>query len=219
MSSDTSKTKNFMEKGGDKTVFRGVVEFGDNSSFAGKGLPMANIANSTATSVADLKTAYNTLLRELKDAGLMAGDALTGVTVDENTSNAQPTAQTKANSGHATLSIADGLITIALDCKVSDLADANHGAGWGTHKWLGFEVDTGLASIVGLVFTDGRGGKAVLGDADVAEATALGLSAGSFILYIKAEDPGYLNGTKWFALSGQGLEKTVFKMKITETAA
>ena len=111
----------------------------------------------------------------------------------------------------------DDVITIALDCEVADLADATHGTSWGTHKWLGFGVRTGLSSIVGIKFTDDTGASATLASGDATEASDLGLSAGDFVLYIKAEDPAYLAGGKCFTLEADGYEPVTVSMKITET--
>ena len=130
-----------------------------------------------------------------------------------------PTSETAANSGHATVTINGTEITITLNCKVSELAEANHGETWGKHKWLGFGVRTGLGSIVGVKFTDDSGVSATLASADVDEATALGLSAGDFVLYIKAEQEAYLSGQKSFTLKADGYAETTFTMKIVEPTA
>ena len=134
------------------------------------------------------------------------------------TPEAMPTGETAANSGHATVSMNNRKITIALDEKVADLEDANHGGSWGTHKWLGFGVRTGLASVVGVKFTDDTGASATLTAADASEAADLGLSAGDFILYIKAEDAKYLTADKYFTLEASGYAPTKITMQITQTA-
>lgn len=70
--------KNYKE-GPDKTVIdgelvvNGTLTLGEGSAVVG--LPTAaNVAESTATSVADLKSTVNELLGALKDAGLMEPD-------------------------------------------------------------------------------------------------------------------------------------------------
>jgi hypothetical protein len=45
---------------------------------------------------------------------------------------------------------------------------------------------------------------------------ACGLSAGDFVLYIKAEQAGYLTGDKHFTLWADGYAKTTFTIRITE---
>ena len=163
------------------------------------------------------KAEFNALVTALKDAGIVKPDNFNLSVLAAPTPASMPTAETASNSGHATVTMADNLITIALDCTVSGLADANHGETWGTHKWLGFGVRTGLASIVGVKFTDDTGASATMDASDASEATALGLSAGDFILYIKAEDAGYLDGAKGFTLQASGCEPETVYMKITET--
>ena len=108
-------------------------------------------------------------------------------------------------------------ITITLNCKVSELANANHGETWGTHKWLGFGVRTGLGSVVGMKFTDDTGASVTLSSADADEAATLGLTTpGDFVLYIKAEQVEYLTGEKYFTLNADGYAETTFTMKIVE---
>lgn len=137
--------------------------------------------------------------------------------VAAGTPAAMPTAETAYNSELATVAYANGVITITLSGEVKDLEDANHGSTWGTHKWLGFGVDTGLETIKGVQFVDDTGASATLGDGDISEATTLGLSAGEFILYIKAEDPKYLEGKKYFTLNLPGYKSATVAMKIVET--
>lgn len=163
------------------------------------------------------KAEFNALVTALKNAGIVKPDNFNLSVLAAPTPASMPTTETASNSGHATVTMEDNLITIAFDCAVSDLEDANHGATWGTHKWLGFGVRTGLASVVGVKFTDDTGASATLDASDASEATALGLSAGDFILYIKAEDAGYLDGAKGFTLQASGCEPETVYMKITET--
>ena len=64
-----------------------------------------------------------------------------------------------------------------------------------------------------------EGDAVTLAAGDATEATALGLSAGDFVLYIKADDPEYLLGAKFFKLWASSYEETEFRMKIVETKA
>lgn len=167
---------------------------------------------STASSYSELKKDFNDLLTALKDGGVMVGDAWdVDVKAVPGGTAQMPTPETIANSAHATFSIDGTEITIALDCKVSELEDADHGEVWGTHKWIGFGIDTGLDSIVGAKFNGVE-----LTAADASEASDLGLSAGDFVLYIKAENPAYLAGDKSFTLSASKMQFTKFTMKIVE---
>lgn len=175
--------------------------------------------NVAAATGSPTKANFNGLLSALKNAGIIAPDEFSSLSVLAVPTPAKmPTAETAANSGHATLILSDdNVITIALDCEVADLADADHGSSWGTHKWLGFGVRTGLGSIVGIKFTDDTGASATMASGDATEASDLGLSAGDFVLYIKAEDPSYLAGDKCFTLEADGFAPVTVSMKMTET--
>lgn len=174
--------------------------------------------NVAAATGSPTKANFNGLLSALKNAGIIAPDEFTVSVLAVPTPAKMPTSETASNSGHATLTISDdNVITIALDCEVADLADADHGSPWGTHKWLGFGVRTGLGSIVGVKFTDDTGASATLAAGDATEASDLGLSAGDFVLYIKAEQAEYLAGGKCFTLEADGFAPVTVSMKITET--
>lgn len=203
--------KNYSTDGGDTLVIGGKLVVGKGAQV--EGMRAANITDSTASSYTELKKDFNDLLIALKDGGLMVGDAWDISTKAVPGGSAQmPTPETISNSAHATVSYADGVITVALNCEVSDLEDADHGEVWGTHKWLGFGVDTGLDSIVGVTYNDTE-----LTQADATEASDLGLSAGDFVLYIKAEDPAYLTGEKSFVLDASAHDPIEISIKITET--
>ena len=204
-------TKNYSTDGGDTLVIGGKLVVGKGAQV--EGMRAANMADSTASSYTELKKDFNDLLTALKDGRLMAGDAWSISTKAVPGGSAQmPTPETISNSAHATVSYADGVITVALNCEVADLEDADHGEVWGTHKWLGFGVDTGLDSIVGVTYNGSE-----LTQADATEASDLGLSAGDFVLYIKAEDPAYLTGEKSFVLDASAHDPIEIAIKITET--
>ena len=208
--------KNYTEQGGDVTHIGGKLVFEEGGSIAG--FPgAANQEPVTGSQVKDVKDAFNALLIGLKNAGIMIPDSWTVSVLACPTPAAMPTSETTANSGHATVTIDGTEITITLDCEVKDLAVADHGATWGKHKWLGFGVRTGLAAVTGVKFTDDTGVSATLGADDASEAQTLGLSAGDFVLYIKAEQEGYLTGKKSFTLKADGYAETTFTMRIVET--
>ena len=208
-------TKNYTEQGGDVTHIGGKLVFDEGGSIAG--FPGAeNFVPKNTNTGADIRSDLNTLIKKLKDAGIMIPDEWNVSVLACPTPASMPTSETAANSGHATVTIDGTEITITLNCKVSELANANHGETWGTHKWLGFGVRTGLGSVVGVKFTDHTGASAMLSAYDATEATALGLSAGDFVLYIKAEQAEYLTGEKYFTLKADGYAETTFTMKIVE---
>ncbi len=65
--------KNYTEQGGETTVIGGTLEIKEGASVTG--LPQAeNQADSTAATIADLKSDFNSLLSKLKSSGLMEDD-------------------------------------------------------------------------------------------------------------------------------------------------
>ena len=214
---DGSITKNYNTDGGDRMVIGGILEFAEGAEVIG--FPGAeNMTPKTTDTAEDIREDLNVLILKLKNAGVMIPDAWNLSVLACPTPASMPTSETSANSAHATVSIEDNAITIALDCKVSELDDADHGSTWGEHKWLGFGVRTGLGSLAGVQFTDDTGVSTTLTSGDADEAAALGLSAGDFVLYIKAEQPEYLTGEKHFTLWADGYAGTTFTMRITEPA-
>lgn len=195
--------KNYSTDGGNTLVIGGVLKLEEEGRL--EGFPKAENLAGTA-SVADVILA-------LKKAKLMTGDAFT-ITVASCT---PPIETTAANSATATIYYENGVITVSVE-NVEALADSDHGEKWGTHKWIGFGVSTGLSSVVGLVFDD-HTVKVTLTDDDVSEAQSVGLNSnGQFVLYIKAEEILAVGG-KSFTLSYPGYEDTEIMIKITETAS
>ena len=208
--------KNYTEQGGEVTHIGGKLVFDDGGSIAG--FPGAeNFTPKTTNTAADIRSDLNGLITKLKNAGIIIPDSWNLSVLACPTPSAMPTSETTANSGHATVTIDGTEITITLNCKISELADANHGETWGTHKWLGFGVRTGLGSVVGMKLTDDTGASVTLSSADADEAATLGLTTpGDFVLYIKAEQAEYLAGEKYFTLKADGYAETTFTMKIVE---
>ena len=210
--------KNYTAQGGEVTHIGGVLEFGEGASLSG--FPGAvNHKPKTTNTAADIRADLNALIVKLKNAGLMTPDAWNVSVLACPTPSAMPTPETIANSGHATVTIDGTAITITLNCEVKDLAVADHGETWGKHKWLGYGVRTGLGSVEGVRFTDDTGASATLAQGDATEATSLGLSAGDFVLYIKAEDVKYLTAEKSFTLWADGMAETTFTMQVVEAAS
>ena len=213
--------KNYTEQGGDVTHIGGKLVFDEGGSVEGLDIPgvepAKNQAASTATNATNLAKDFNALLTKLKNAGIMVADAWNVSVLACPSTGAMPTSETASNSGHATVTIDGTAIKITLDCEVDDLEDADHGTTWGEHKWLGFGVRTGLASVEGVKFTDDIGVSVTLASGDASEANDLGLSAGDFVLYIKAEDAKYLTAEKYFTLWLDGYEETKFTMQVVET--
>ena len=71
-----SNIKNYTEQGGGRWVVNGALEIAGEGQLIldGKAVaPATNQADSTATTIAELKTDFNALLAKLQAAGLMAG--------------------------------------------------------------------------------------------------------------------------------------------------
>ncbi len=66
-----SSVKNYTEQGGERTVIGGTLEIMAGGQVVGLFTPAAFQADSTATTIAGLVTAFNSLLAKLKAAGLM----------------------------------------------------------------------------------------------------------------------------------------------------
>ena len=72
-----SNVKNYTEQGGDKTVIGGTLEItvGGKLAFDGAEFkPTETQVDSTATTIADLKSDFNILLAKLKAAGIMTAE-------------------------------------------------------------------------------------------------------------------------------------------------
>lgn len=214
--------KNYAEE--DKVVFGGEVEFGPDAKLSGS-LVAANVADETGTATQN-KAVIQNILIALKNAGLMVGDDWnisipTGITYAN-----MATAGTAANSNAATVTMLNGVISVALGGKIEDkLTKVDHGEGYGKHYWLGFGIRTGLASDAGVKFTQLSGmesGKpaavATLTADDDSEAHGVGLaSAGDIILYIKAEIVREKGMS--FKLNYDGKKTAEFSVVIDETAS
>ena len=71
-----SNIKNYTEQGGGRWVVNGSLEIAGEGELilGGKAVaPAAHQVDSTATTIAELKTDFNALLAKLQAAGLMAG--------------------------------------------------------------------------------------------------------------------------------------------------
>ena len=79
----------------------------------------------------------------------------------------------------------------------------------GTGKWIGFVIDTGESTIIGTKYNG-----SALTQADVDEAASIGVGAGKFVLWLKAEA-----GNKSFVLSKEGKTDTTVAIVINNTGA
>jgi len=171
-------TRNYTEQGGDRTHIGGSLIFDQGGSI--EGFPgAANQAASSASTVAALKDDFNAVLVKLKEAGLMTPDTLNVTAALAPT----PTEQVVAtnNSKVSSVTLEDDVITILVDLEQLTPSQSSVPE-QGIHKWLCLGIGTGLSAI-----TEVKYNGAQLTSADVAEATACGCSAGTFVLYVKAE--------------------------------
>ena len=76
----------------------------------------------------------------------------------------------------------------------------------GTGKWIGLAINTGEPSIIGVKY-----GNYAFTQDDVDEAASVGVGAGSFVLWLKAED-----GNKSFILSKEGKSDTTITVEIVD---
>ena len=201
--------KNYTEQGGEKTVIGGELEFKEGAQV--KGLPLPKINNqpaSEATKVSDLNDNFNALLVSLKEGGYMEKDEFV---VDSNLIPNPTDAELVANHSKVE-SVTFGEEIIEVKAPLDELiAYPSSNPSQGTHKWIGLEIKTGVSPVKGVKF-DGY----TLTDEDVAEATTVGCSAGSFVLYIKAEDIAVT--PRVFTLSKAGYETRNITIEVIDTA-
>ena len=203
--------KNYTEQGGEVTHIGGKLVFEDGGCLKGGLMPNQAQEVPNSDSVAKVRASLNGVIGKLKNAGLMVGDAF-NVTVNHSVNDTVPghADRTYNTSKISDVSYANGVITITLSAKVKDLKDFDGGNGWGIHKWLGIGFSAGVTPITALTFNGTE-----LTDEDVAEATAVGLSEGYFVLWVKAERiiEGASNSFKLWAYA---YEETEFQLVIVE---
>ena len=96
---------------------------------------------------------------------------------------------------------------ITITAAVADLAAFTDAAvGSGSHKWVGIEVTTGLASILGI----SKSGVPFV-EADVVSAVQQGSSSGDFVLYVPADAPA----TRNFSLTKPGYNEASVTIAVT----
>lgn len=196
--------KNYTEQGGEVTHIGGLLEFDDGAAISG--FPGAkNQDLSTATQVAGLRADFNTLLNSLKEAGVMIPN-FWDITVGLAPT---PTDQVVAANNGKVSTAFDGE-TIIITADVDKLTEsASSVPEQGTHKWICLDIGTGLAAI-----TDCKYNGSQLTEQDVADATACGCEAGSFVLYIKTEVVAQEGKT--FTLMSDGYQEKEINIVVIE---
>ena len=190
-------TKNYTEQGGEITHIGGKLIIDEGGSV--EGLPsISNVASGSS---------LDALLVALKESGYMVKDVFSvGSNLIPN-----PTDEKLIANHSKVVSVSYEDNTIEVVVPVDELiAYPSSDPAQGTHKWLGLEIKTGVASIVGVKFNDYE----FTGD-DASEATSVGCQTGSFVLYIKAED--IVETPRVFTLSKAGYETATITIKVTDT--
>ena len=207
-------TKNYSADGGDTLVIGGklVVEEGAEVSglpdSGGSGGAAANQPASTATQVAALKNDFNALLIRLKDAGIMVPDAWN---VHAGLAPAPTEDVLVSNNGKVksvTLNGEQLIITVDVD-ELEESASSEPSQG--THKWLALEIATGFSDITVVKYNGSP-----LTAQDVADAQATGCAAGSFVLYVRAEE--LAETPKTIRLAADGYGETTITIRVEATA-
>jgi hypothetical protein len=198
--------KNYTEQGGERTVVGGVLEIKEGASVTG--LPTSeNQAASTASTVAGVKDDLNALLIKLKNAGLMAPDTFSDISV--KLCNAASGSDLETN--HSTVSATSynaGVFTLTADTEAMvSFESANPQQG--SHKWLGILITTGLTDIKSAQYNGYP-----LTEADVSEAASVGGIDGDLILWLKCDE--VIQTPKVFTLTSPGYENKIFTVVIVE---
>lgn len=204
--------KNYTEQGGEITHIGGKIVY-DNGL-----MPNMSTADVTSDTVAKVRATLNTLITNLKNAGLMVGDAFTMQYVAVTESG---NADRQYNTGKISNVAVDNdehTITVTLSDKVKNLKDFDGGNGWGKHKWLGIGLGVGISPVTGLHYN----GSALTAD-DVTEATACNLSAGLFVRWVAADlvlaGDNTQKSVDNFTLWADGYAETKYTLKIVEPSA
>jgi hypothetical protein len=188
-------TKNYTEQGGDKTVIGGTLEILEGATVKGLPLPIAeNLPESTVESLDALKEDFNSLLINLKDAGMMKKDKFTTSVVA--ISNPTGESLTANHSKIRTITYDNNIATI--DVPINELVEFDSNPVQGIHKWIGLSIGTGRSSIIGVTYN----GTYDLVQADVTEATNVGCPEGSFVLWLKCDE--VINTPKIITISRAG---------------
>ena len=206
--------KNYTEQGGDVTHIGGKLVFdGDN----GGGL-LQNMSTEAvqSDSVAKVRTTLNSLITQLKNAGLMVGDAFSMTVTKDVTDSVAGHADRSYNTGKiSSVEESDGVIVITLSEKVADLKDFDGGNGWGVHKWLGIGINAGISPITGLKYNG-----TLLTAEDVSEASSCSLGAGYFVRWVAADlvlaGDNSKKSVDSFTLWADGYAETTYRLRIVE---
>ena len=203
--------KNYTEQGGDVTHIGGQLIFEDGASMKGGLVPNQEAETPSSDTVAKVRSSLNSLITNLKNAGIMEGDSFSVVASlsvdDKDPDNADRTYNTSKISD---VEQSNGVITLNLEEKVKDLKDFDAGDEKGIHKWMGIAIKTGFD-----VLTDLYVNGTQLTSDDEDEAESVGLEPDAFVLWIKA-DSIIKGSSNTFTLWASGYKETEYKLVIVE---
>lgn len=201
--------KNYTEQGGEVTHIGGKLIFDEGAELKGGIVPNQEAETPDSDTVAKVRGSLNDLLTSLKDSGVMEADDFE-LTVNHSVNDTFP--------GHAdrsfntskifNTSVHGTNIDVSISVQINELKDFDGGGGWGVHKWLGIGVSAGVTPITDLYFNGEK-----LTEADVEEATSVGLSEGYFVLWLKAEKV-FFGESNRFTLWAPGYKETEFNVTI-----
>lgn len=213
--------KNYTEQGGEVTHIGGTVEidgtvrYKQTASIDGAlmyGWMMQQTPEND--SVAKLRSDFNSLLGMLKASHIMVRNRFNlifaGVN-DTDEANADRQFNTSKISSTTFFSNSN-TIAITLSAKPEDLKDFDAGEE-GIHKWIGIGI--GDRAVTNILYDLQLNGEWFT-EEDVAEATAVGLGAGYFVLWLPVDliVSGEYTG---FTLSGSIFDPTFIKVNVAFT--
>ena len=201
--------KNYTEQGGDVTHIGGVLQFDEGGSLKGGLVPNQKADTPGSDTVAKVRGSLNELITSLKDAGLMVGDDFV-IIVNHSVNDTNPDHADRSfnTSKIHDVYVEDTTIGVSLSVQIEDLKDFDGGGNWGVHKWIGIGISAGVTPITDLYFNGTR-----LTQDDVDEATAVGLSEGYFVLWIKAES-AFVGKSNKFTLKASGYKETEYTITV-----
>ena len=131
---------------------------------------------------------------------LITGSKIVTVAPDINQEKSQE------NQDKLTVTTSGSIISVVVDGGIADLNEfESTNPAQGSGKWIGLVVDTGENDITKVTYNG-----TALTQADVQEAASVGVGAGSFVLWLKAES----TFPKTFVLGTVGKEDTTVTVTI-----
>ncbi|MGE4485695.1 MAG: S-layer homology domain-containing protein, partial [Oscillospiraceae bacterium] len=116
--------------------------------------------------------------------------------------------ESQENQDAVSVSKSSNTVTVTGDLSaLNSFASTNEAQG--THKWVGLVIDTGESSIIGVSYSG-----TAFTQSDVDEAASVGVGAGKFVLWIKADEVA--TTAKTFTLSKSGKSTATITVNFTD---